>query len=45
VHNLFDLNSAPDVMRYITGGRSTPGEEIRDEIIPFHLDYYGCSRT
>lgn len=34
VHNLFDLNSGPDVMRCITGGRSTPREEIRDEIIP-----------
>ena len=32
-------------MRYITGGRSTPREEIRDEIIPFHPDYYGRSRT
>jgi len=45
VDNLFDLNSDPEVMRYITGGRSTPREEIRDEIIPFHLDYHGCSRT
>ena len=25
----------------ITRGRSTPREQIRDEIIPFHLDFYG----
>ena len=31
----------PEVMRYITGGRSTPREEVRDEIIAFHLDFYG----
>jgi len=41
VDNLFDLNSDPEVMRYITGGRSTPREEVRDEIIAFHLDFYG----
>ncbi len=28
-------------MRCITRGRSTPREQIRDEIIPFHLDFYG----
>ncbi len=37
---LFDLNSDPEVMRYLTGGRPTPREVIRDEIIPFHLAYY-----
>jgi RimJ/RimL family protein N-acetyltransferase len=31
VHNLFDLNSDPEVMRYLTGGRPTPREELRDE--------------
>jgi RimJ/RimL family protein N-acetyltransferase len=41
VSNLFDLNSDPEVMRYLTGGRPTPREEIRDQIIPFHLDVYG----
>jgi RimJ/RimL family protein N-acetyltransferase len=40
VDNLFDLNSDPEVMRYITGGRPTPREVIRDEIIPFHLAVY-----
>jgi RimJ/RimL family protein N-acetyltransferase len=40
VDNLFDLNSDPEVMRYLTGGRPTPREEIRDRIIPFHLSVY-----
>jgi RimJ/RimL family protein N-acetyltransferase len=38
--NLFDLNSDPEVMRYLTGGRPTPREEIRDQIIPVHLAVY-----
>jgi RimJ/RimL family protein N-acetyltransferase len=38
--NLFDLNSDPEVMRYLTGGKPTPREEIRDQIIPFHLAVY-----
>jgi len=33
--NLFGLNSDPEVTRYLTGGRPTPREEIRDQIIPF----------
>ena len=41
VDNLFTLNSDPEVMRYLTGGRATPREEIRDQIIPFHLAVYG----
>jgi len=41
VGNLFNLNSDPEVMRYLTGGRPTPREEIRDRIIPFHLAVYG----
>lgn len=40
VDNLFDLNSDPEVMRYLTGGRPTPREEIRDQIMPFHLAIY-----
>jgi RimJ/RimL family protein N-acetyltransferase len=40
VDNLFDLNSDPQVMRYLTGGRPTPREVIRDEILPFHLGVY-----
>ena len=40
VDNLFDLNTDPEVMRYLTGGRPTPREVIRDEVIPFHLAVY-----
>ena len=40
VDNLFDLNSDPEVMRYLTGGRPIAREKIRDEIIPFHLASY-----
>ena len=40
VANLFDLNNDPQVMRYITGGRPTPLEELRDEVISFHLAVY-----
>jgi RimJ/RimL family protein N-acetyltransferase len=40
--DLFNLNSDPEVMRYLTGGEPTPFEEIRDQIIPFHLGVYGC---
>ena len=41
VDNLFNLNNDPKVMRYLTGGKPTPREEIRDQIIPFHLAVYG----
>ena len=40
VDNLFTLNSDPAVMRYLTGGRPTPRDEIRDRFIPFHLGVY-----
>jgi RimJ/RimL family protein N-acetyltransferase len=40
VDNLVELNSDPEVMRYLTGGRPTPREVIRDEIIPFHFAVY-----
>ena len=40
VDNLFDLNSDPEVMRYLTGGRPTPREELQDKVIPFHLAVY-----
>jgi len=38
--NLYELNSDPEVMRYLTGGRPTPREVLRDEVIPFHLGVY-----
>lgn len=40
VDNLLDLNSDPEVMRYLTGGTPTPREVIPDEIIAFHLAVY-----
>jgi RimJ/RimL family protein N-acetyltransferase len=40
VDNLFNLNSDPAVMRYLSSGEPTPRETIRDEIIPFHLGVY-----
>lgn len=43
VDNLFDLNRDPEVMRYLTGGKPTPREKIRDEIIPLHLSAYARS--
>jgi RimJ/RimL family protein N-acetyltransferase len=38
--NLFELNSDPAVMRFLTGGKSTPREQIKDRVIPFHLSVY-----
>jgi RimJ/RimL family protein N-acetyltransferase len=40
VDRLFELNSDPEVMRYLSGGKPTPREVLRDEIIPFHLRVY-----
>ncbi len=40
VDNLFDLDSDPDVMHFITGGRTTPRAVIQDDILPAFLRYY-----
>jgi RimJ/RimL family protein N-acetyltransferase len=40
VDNLAQLDSDPDVMRFITGGRPTPRAEIEQEIVPAWLAYY-----
>jgi RimJ/RimL family protein N-acetyltransferase len=40
VDNLFDLDSDPDVMRFLTGGKPTPREVIRNETLPRLLRYY-----
>jgi RimJ/RimL family protein N-acetyltransferase len=37
---IVELDSDPVVMRYLTGGRATPLEEVRDEVLPFWLAYY-----
>ena len=38
--SLVELDSDPEVMRYITGGRPTPPEQVRDELLPAFLAYY-----
>jgi RimJ/RimL family protein N-acetyltransferase len=38
--NLFELNSDPAVMRYLTGGRPTPRDVVRTRTIPTFLAYY-----
>ena len=40
VDNIVGLDSDPEVMRYITGGRPTPRAEIVDVVLPFWLAYY-----
>jgi RimJ/RimL family protein N-acetyltransferase len=40
VDNLVELDSDPDVMHFITGGRPTPRDEIEGDILPAFLDYY-----
>jgi RimJ/RimL family protein N-acetyltransferase len=40
VDNLCDLNSDPDVMRYINGGVPTPRDEIEHDYLPALLRYY-----
>ena len=41
VDNLVDLDSDPDVMFFITGGRATPRAEIADQILPWFIDHDG----
>jgi RimJ/RimL family protein N-acetyltransferase len=38
--DLFLLDSDPDVMRFINGGRPTPREEIQGDLLPCFLGYY-----
>jgi RimJ/RimL family protein N-acetyltransferase len=38
--NLVDLDSDPDVMRYLSGGKPTPRRVIHDEILPRVIRYY-----
>jgi RimJ/RimL family protein N-acetyltransferase len=40
VDNLVDLDSDPEVMRYLTGGRPTTREEIEGEVLPAFLAWY-----
>ncbi len=38
--DLVALDADPQVMRYVTGGRTTPREEMRDDFLPTFLSYY-----
>jgi len=40
VDNLVELDSDPDVMHFITGGRLTPRGEILNDVLPAFLGYY-----
>ena len=40
VENLVELDSDPDVMHFINGGRPTARDEIEDEVLPAFLDHY-----
>lgn len=40
VDNVYDLNSDPDVMRYIDGPVPTPRDEIEHDYLPAYLGYY-----
>jgi RimJ/RimL family protein N-acetyltransferase len=40
VEHLVALDGDPDVMRYVTGGVSTPRDVIRDDFLPAFLRYY-----
>ena len=37
---LVELDSDPEVMHFITGGRQTPRREIESKILPAYLEYY-----
>ena len=39
VGNLFDLDGDPEVMRFLTGGKSTPRDVIENETLPRFLAY------
>jgi len=40
VDNLVELDSDPDVMHFINGGRPTPRHEIENDLLPKFIDYY-----
>ena len=40
VDNLVELDGDPEVMHFITGGRSTPRDEIQNDLLPRYLRYY-----
>ena len=40
VDNLVELDSDPEVMHFINGGRATPRDEVERDVLPAFLDYY-----
>ena len=40
VDNLYHLDSDPEVMRYVTGGVTTPREEVEHVDLPAFMSYY-----
>ncbi len=44
VDNLVDLDSDPAVVRFTSGGPSTPRKVIERDHIPAYLDYYRRTR-
>ncbi|MFC4117315.1 GNAT family N-acetyltransferase [Nonomuraea zeae] len=38
--NLVELDSDPEVMRFLSGGKPTPREEIRGRVLPVLFGYY-----
>jgi len=40
VDNLVELDGDPQVMHFITGGRTTPRDEIENDLLPWFLHYY-----
>ena len=38
--NLVELDSDPEVMRFINGGRATPRDEIENDVLPAFLGHY-----
>src|SRR5262249_21365281 len=41
--NLVELDSDPEVMRFLNGGKPTPREEVRSRILPILFDFYARS--
>ena len=40
VDNLVELDSDPQVMHFVTGGRPTPRDDIESDVLPAFLGYY-----
>jgi RimJ/RimL family protein N-acetyltransferase len=38
--NLVELDGDPEVMRFLSGGKPTPREEVRSRVLPALFDYY-----